>query len=74
MTSGKHLALAVGIGLLTTFGSLSAAHAQPYYGAPPPVRGVYRSGIVFGGSIGAGAISADACGAFCGGAGMPRAA
>ena len=70
MTSGKPLALAFGIGLLTLFGSLSAAHAQPYYGAPPPVRGIYRSGIVFGGSLGGGVISADLCGAYCGGAGM----
>ena len=62
MTSGKPLALAFGIGLLTLFGSLSAAHAQPYYGAPPPVRGVYRSGIVFGGSLGGGAISATCAG------------
>ena len=28
MTSGKRLAVAVGIGLLTVFGSVSAAHAQ----------------------------------------------
>ena len=69
MTSGKPLALAFGIGLLTLFGSLSAAHAQygaprPYYGAPPPVRGVYRSGLVLGGSLGAGAISSSNCGPY----------
>jgi len=69
MTSGKPLALAFGIGLLTLFGSLSAAHAQPYYGAPPPVRGVYRSGLVLGGSLGAGAISSSNCGPYCGAAG-----
>jgi hypothetical protein len=75
MTSGKRLALALGIGLLTTFASLSAAHAQygaprPYYGAPPPPRGVYRSGLTFGGSLGVGIISSDGCGDLCGGSGM----
>ena len=33
MTSGKRLAFAIGIGLITTFASLSAAEAQ--YGYPP---------------------------------------
>jgi len=75
MTSGKRLAVAVGIGLLTVFGSLSAAHAQygaprPYYGAPPPPRGVYRSGLVIGGSLGVGGIYAQDCGVYCGAAGM----
>ena len=55
MTSGKRLAVAIGIAMLTAFGSLSAAQAQyaprPYYAPPPPPpRGVYRSGLVFGGS------------------------
>jgi hypothetical protein len=73
MTSGKRLAVAFGITLLTAFGSVSAAQAQyaprPYY-APPPPRGVYRSGLVFGGSIGAGATASSGCGVYCGGSGM----
>jgi hypothetical protein len=73
MTSGKRLAIAVGIGMLSAFASLSTAQAQygprPYYGAPPS-RGVYRSGLVLGGSLGVGAISASNCDPFCGGAGM----
>jgi hypothetical protein len=74
MTSGKRLAVAIGIGLLTVFGSMSAAHAQyrgqrPYYGAPPPVaRGVYRSGLILGFGVGGGSIIADQCGN-CGGGG-----
>jgi hypothetical protein len=71
MTSGKRLALAIAIGTLTAFGSLSAAQAQyaprPYY-APPAPHGVYRSGLTFGGSLGLGAISSDGCGPYCGGA------
>src|SRR5580765_4606358 len=70
MTSGKRLAVAIGIAMLTTFAGLSAAQAQygprPYY-APPPPRGVYRSGLVFGGSLGFGGISSDGCGPYCGG-------
>lgn len=69
MTSGKRLILALGVVLLTTVASLSVAQAQYGY-PPPPPRGVYRSGLVFGGSIGIGGISADACGVYCGGAGM----
>jgi hypothetical protein len=66
MTSGTRLAVALGIGLLTGFGSLSAAHAQygaprPYYAPPPPPRGVYRSGLVIGFGIGGGSILADQC-------------
>ena len=76
MTSGKRLAVAVGIGLLTVFGSVSAAHAQyrgqrPYYGAPPPAySGVYRSGLTFGGSLGLGIIDGPNCTTVCGGAFM----
>jgi len=76
MTSGRRLAVAIGIGLLTVFGSLSAAQAQyrgqrPYYGPPPMApRGVYRHGLTLGGSIGGGAITSDGCGPFCGAAGM----
>ena len=70
MTSGKRLAVAIGIAMLTTFAGLSAAQAQygprPYY-APPPPRGVYRSGLVFGGSLGFGEMSSDGCGPYCGG-------
>jgi hypothetical protein len=75
MTSGKRLAVAAGIGLVTLFGSLSAAEAQyrqrPYYGAPPPARyGVYRDGLTLGGALGLGAILSDNCGPYCGAAGM----
>ena len=38
MTSGKRLALAVGIGLLTVFGSLSAAQAQYAASGPTTAR------------------------------------
>ena len=45
MTSGKRLAFALGIGLITTFASLSAAEAQYGYPPPPPgPRGVYNGG------------------------------
>src|SRR5262245_42727134 len=75
MTSGKRLAVAVGIGLVTLFGSLSAAEAQyrqrPYYGpAPTPRMGVYRSGLTVGGGIGAGVTQGPNCFSLCGGAGM----
>ena len=75
MTSGKRLAVAIGIGLLTVFGSVSAAHAQyrarPYYGPPPSgPRGVYRSGLVLGGAIGPGVTSGPNCFSLCGFAGM----
>jgi|tagenome__1003787_1003787.scaffolds.fasta_scaffold19969811_1 hypothetical protein len=73
MTSGKRLAMAVGIGAIVLLGSLSAAQAQ--YGAPPPPyyppgppRGMYRSGLVVGFGLGLGAISTSQdCGP-CGGA------
>jgi hypothetical protein len=73
MTLGKRLAVAIGVALLTAFGSLSAAQAQyaprPYY-APPPPSGFYRSGLTFGGSLGVGGISSNGCGSYCGAAGM----
>jgi hypothetical protein len=68
MTSGKRFAIAIGIGLLTAFGSLSAAHAQYGYGAPP--RGVYRQGLVIGASLGGGDMASQNCGPYCGGSGM----
>lgn len=73
MTSGKRLAVALGIGMITLLGSLSVAEAQygpppPYYPPPPPPRGMYRGGLVIGFGIGGGAISADNC-PNCGGAG-----
>jgi hypothetical protein len=72
MTSGKRLAIAIGIGMLTVVGSASAAHAQyrarPYYAPPPPPRGVYRDGLVFGFAVGGGSIIADNC-TNCGGGG-----
>ena len=74
MRSGKSLAVGLGFAMLTLFGSLSAAHAQyqapaPYY-PPPPPRGMYRDGLVFGFGLGGGRISADGCGIVCGGAFM----
>jgi len=74
VSSGKKLAVALGIGLFTLLGALAEAQAQ--YGAPPPYypppapRGVYRSGLVLGGSLGAGSIHADNCGVVCGAAFM----
>ena len=49
-----------------------SVHAQygsppPYY--PPPQRGLYRSGLVFGFGVGAGAITASDCSNCGGGAG-----
>ena len=68
MTSGKRLAFAIGIGLITTFASLSAAEAQYGYPPPPPgPRGVYRSGLTFGGSLGLGLIDGPNCFSVCGG-------
>src|SRR6476620_4728824 len=71
MTSGKRLAFAIGIGLITTFASLSAAEAQYGYPPPPPAaRGVYRSGLTFGGALGLGIIDGPNCTTVCGGAFM----
>jgi hypothetical protein len=67
MTSGKRLAFAIGIGLITTFASLSAAQAQYGYPPPPGPRGVYRNGLTFGGSLGFGAIDGPNCFSVCGG-------
>src|SRR4029079_10217948 len=68
MTSRKRLGLALGLRLLTTFASLSAAEAQ--YGSPPPPprpRGLYRGGLTFGGSLGLGLIDGPNCFSVCGG-------
>jgi hypothetical protein len=65
MTSGKRLAVALGIGAIVLLGSLSTAQAQ--YGAPPPYgpgpsRGMYRGGLVIGFGLGLGGIStSDNC-------------
>jgi hypothetical protein len=66
------LAIGIGLVLLTTFGTISAAQAQyaappPYY-PPPQPRGFYRQGFLVGFGVGGGAITADNCGT-CGGAG-----
>ena len=63
MTSGKRLAVALGIGAIVLLGSLATAHAQyaappPYYG-PRPSRGLYRGGLVLGFGLGLGNISTD---------------
>ena len=71
MTSGKRLAFAIGIGLITTFASLSAAEAQYGYPPPPPrPRGVYREGLTFGGALGLGIIDGPNCTTVCGGSFM----
>jgi hypothetical protein len=79
MRSGKTLAVAFGITLLTLLGSLSVAQAQyapppAYYPPPPPPppppRGLYRSGLVYGFSLGVGSFSFSGCGDVCGVAGM----
>jgi hypothetical protein len=68
MTSRKRLAIALGIGLLTSFASLSAAQAQYGYPPPPPrPRGMYRGGLTFGGSLGGGLIEGPNCFSVCGG-------
>ena len=74
MTSGKRLALALGIGIVTLLASLSA-EAQygpppPYYPPPPPAQvGVYRGGLTLGFGVGVGGISASNCDEICGAAG-----
>ena len=71
MTSGKRLAFAIGIGLITTFASLSAAEAQ--YGYPPPPPGPAASTAAASCSA-ARSVSASSTGptasASCGGAFM----
>jgi hypothetical protein len=69
MTTGKRLVVGIGFALLTALGA-APAQAQYGYPPPPPPRGVYRDGLTFGGSIGAGSISAENCGVYCGGSGM----
>jgi hypothetical protein len=68
MTTGKRLVVGIGIALLTALGAASTAHAQ--YGYPTAPRGVYRSGLTFGGSLGVGSMVSDGCGPYCGGSGM----
>ena len=70
------LALGLGIALATVLGTASPAQAQyapGYYPPPPPPppppRGVYRSGLIFGGSIGLGGFWYSQCNDICGGAG-----
>ena len=72
MTTGKRLAVGIGIGLLTALRIAvgrprAIRRARPY---PQQARGVYRSGLAFGGSLGAGSMASDGCGPYCGGAGM----
>jgi opacity protein-like surface antigen len=70
MTRGKSLFLGLGFAFATLFGSMSVAEAQyaPYYPPPPPPppRGVYRSGLIFGGSVGWANFSFSQCGDGCG--------
>ncbi len=74
MRSLKPLAVGLGITLLTLLGSFSVAQAQyaqpQYYPPPPPPRGVYRSGLVYGFSLGVGGLSLADCGDVCGAVGM----
>jgi hypothetical protein len=84
MRPRKTLAAGLGIAILTLLGSISVAHAQygpppqgypppPYYPPPPPPpppHGVYRSGLVYGFSLGAGGLSISDCGDVCGAVGM----
>ncbi len=67
------LALGLGIALATVLGTASAAQAQyapGYYPPPPPPppppRGVYRSGVIFGGGVGVGGFWYSECGDLCG--------
>ncbi len=83
MSHRKSLIAGLGVVLLTVLGSVSVAEAQgyppPYYPPPPPPpmapHGVYRAGVVYGFSVGLGAIGASnyagaSCGDACGGAGL----
>ena len=71
ITRSHWVAFAIVAALLC--GTVSTANAQ-YYGRPrhyyvSPYGGpTYRSGLVIGGGIGFGALSADQCGDLCGGA------
>jgi hypothetical protein len=67
MKSAKPLALAFGITLAMLLADIPSAHAQYGYPPPPPPRGYYRSGLLLGFGLGGGAISAELCGAACGG-------
>jgi hypothetical protein len=57
------LAVVVVAVLLAATGSANAQSGPGYYGGPPPPPppGVYRSGLVFGGHLGVGAISFTDC-------------
>ena len=72
MVQRKRLMIGLGAVLLTILGSASVAQAQygrrRYYSPPP--RGVYRSGVVFGFSLGVGGMSASGCGDLCGVSGL----
>jgi hypothetical protein len=83
MRPRKNQVVGLGIALLTLLGSISVAQAQygpppqgypppPYYPPPPPPppRGVFRSGLVYGFSLGFGSFSFSGCGDICGVAGM----
>ena len=71
MTSGKRLAFALGIGLLTTFASLSAAEAQYGYPPPPPGRAASTAaGSRSAARSGVGIIDGPNCTTVCGGAFM----
>ncbi|HVT10200.1 MAG TPA: outer membrane beta-barrel protein [Polyangia bacterium] len=71
-------ALSVGIVLAASLAAAPAAQAQyarPYYyppppPPPPPPRGVYRSGLVWGFSLGLGGLTMPDCGTVCGVVGM----
>ena len=68
MTSGKRLAFAIGIGLhhdVRLFVGRRSAVRLP--ATPTRPRGVYRSGLTFGGSLGLGLIDGPNCFSVCGG-------
>ena len=71
MVQRKLLCVGLSAVVLTILGSVATAqaqYAQPYYSRTP--RGVYRSGVVFGVSLGVGGISASDCGDVCGVSGL----